>query len=338
MRLFRNSVALETEDLHAMVAYQGAVAPTRFYAASETPVRARVSQVRRAGVSFFSADVQGPLVREALNWGTDAGLGLVLAGQVRFATLDRTIIAGPGEAVWTFPGDFVAQGSKHMVVATVRTPIGREEWFRLRALPYSARQGLARCASWSETAHLARLLMFFSSECERIGDDATDLASVHLDGLANAIADLVRSMMPLPDALRVRSDPEALRVCLAADAVLHENPLSSVPARALADRAACSERHLYRSFDRIVGISPQAYALRSRLVAVRNSMILGPIAGSATYGYQLAERLIRETRFRSRYREEFGEYPAQTRERCSRLTADALRAVFGRCEDLVRAP
>lgn len=333
MRLFQSSGILQTADVGTMAAYQSAVAPTRFYTAPEAPVRAWVSQVERLQVRCMFADVSGPLVRVALNSGDDAPIGIVLEGRVQVVTHDQSFMVGPGEAVWSFPGDFVTLASRRMVVAAIRTPIGDEGLFRLRALPYRSRQRLLRHATATEAVHLYRLLEFFSEECERVGKDGSGAAKTHLDGLARCLSDLLHRMIPLSDDLRVPADPEALRVCLAVDALLRKDPLGTVLTSVLADHAACSVRQLYRAFERVLGISPHAYAKRARLLAARNRIMLDPIGGALE-----GERHRGDARFRSAYCSEFGESPVQTRRRCSLLVEGALDAVFGRRDGLTTAP
>lgn len=335
MRLFRNSEVLNTDDLCAMAQYQGMYGPTRFHAAPEAPVRAWVSNVRRAGVDCFSTEVVGPFAREALNGGMDVAVGLVLKGQVHISTFDELFTAGPGDAVWTFPGDYFIQASRNIVVATIRTTIGDEALFRLRALPFRARIGLRRHAASCDAPHLFRLLNFLSEEYERIGAECSSVASAYLDGLARGLADLVRNMMPLPPRLKSCDDPESIRVCVSADAVLRRNPAQRLLSRELAEQSMCSERQLFRSFERVGGVSPAAYAGRIRLIAARNELMLGPGNERLSTGSAEPEPLMQDRRFRSLYQKEFGETPEQTRERCLRLRDQALHAVFGRGEGLL---
>jgi len=90
------------------------------------------------------------------------------------------------------------------------------------------------------------------------------------------------------------------------------DPRRRAAAKALADLALSSERHLYNLMKRDLGLSPYRFFVRSRLIRVRNALIRSSSNSTGVSWHAMSHGFNHLGRFPSLYKELFGELPSET--------------------------
>lgn len=260
------------------------------------------------GRLFYFAH-QGTLVREANNPLNDIAAGIVLSG--------HACLRGPGfgqlaagEGVIQLPGDAALQVSTDLEALAFRLPIASACELRLIATPFAANKSWQRVLPARSADELGSLLRFTAMEMDRLADEGRD----RLDqgrALGLAIRQRLHDALPSQQRSLLEPRPIAEEICLNAYREIEASSSGRLTTTELADRARCSVRTLFRSFDQILGIGPAEFELRYRLrrlhiaataQAFNSTIHLSP----ATFGFTSGETMQRE------YLAEFGEEIAST--------------------------
>ncbi len=326
---FSSRIVLQSDDLQEMAAFQSdQVNQTRLFARADMRPEVTMSLVEMSGVRFFGLQIRRKFVRDTDNPATDVGFAVMFSGTANILSHEESIDLSTGDCLISLPSDTGIQESTDVLAIIARTSMHGAAMLQLRAMPFSSRKLLSRKLSPEVAGDLSRTLLFFAEEYDRTSSREGQVPGEHILQLAGFVKRRLTQVCMEHVGVREVEHEEALRICLACDALLRENEFR-VTVEQLASNALCSIRQVHRAFETLLDISPSAYAWRTRLQHVRADLLRTsgtnqpPSEIAAKFGFNVYPRFLKS------YEIEFGESPSDTQSRKERLLRSTVKASLG---------
>lgn len=241
----------------------------------------------------------------------------VLAGRALLELDGRSLDLRAGDSLIAFPGDYAVQEVRDAAVVSARVTTGNCQVARFMAAPFQERSAFKRKLEKADSVDIANLLTFYGSECARLECQprSPQLAVLREAVVSRLRAQLAASGWAEPDVSSEHRD--IVRKCKSAMAEAKEN----LSLEELTFIGMCSTRQLYRAFNAVVGVSPQVYQKRCRLITARTKIIIPQNweMKESMVGFESASTFVRS------YRKEFDETPSVTRSKVDTLVGTFLR-------------